>query len=140
MSLIQLFLAFSLHAYAAETEFRVAREPQRPMQPLRVAVVFGLNGKIGSSEDIVSAERSAIALAKTLNAKGFDVLKVLTGPDATAAKLRQVLTVAEQMNLGAQDTLLVAAITHGGRCIRTRNARSCQNVNRLRRRWERMRA
>lgn len=117
MSLPTLLLMLAHGAHGETLSFPQPRDPSAPAKPRRVAIVFGLDGRIGSSETISSAERSARQLAQALGASGFHVIAAMTGEDASAEQVRRWLMVAQGMNLGVDDTLLVAAITHGGSCM-----------------------
>ncbi len=98
--------------------------PEDPTAPLRLAVVIGLDGKIGTSFFLTAPERDATALGQALHEAGWHRVTVLTGEETATESLVELFEGLAREGLGPDDTLLVSVISHGTVCRATGDGRT----------------
>ena len=113
-----LFSALSCTALAEETVY--TNEVTHTDEPLRVALLVGLDGGIGSSGNLTAAERGVTDLAQALHSEGFSHITVLTGGDVTTEQVLKTLAQYESLR---PETAVAYVATHGATCpIRDRKS------------------
>ncbi len=101
---------------ASAEEVWLQNSTDSPDEPIRTALLIGVNAGLGGAAELAAPERDVASLAHLLHDEGFLTVGLLTGSEATKQAIEEgVKTLAAQAR-GEQDLVLVYVAAHGVIC------------------------